>query len=52
VNVRKTPINIEFTLKENARVRIDVFDILGFLSGTPFDGNKEDGPHKFVWDGS
>jgi hypothetical protein len=47
-----TPIILEFTLKEKAHVRIDVFDNLGCLSGTLLNDYKEAGSHNLIWDGS
>jgi hypothetical protein len=43
---------ISFYLPEAARVRIEIFNILGQRVATLVDGNMEVGDHKVVWDGS
>jgi len=43
--------NISFTLGKAARARVEVFNILGALIATPFNGQASAGQNLVVWDG-
>ena len=43
--------NIGFTLPVSGKARIDIFNILGKLVATPFDGIARTGANEVVWDG-
>ena len=43
--------NIGFTLPVSGKARIDIFNILGKLVATPFDGIAQSGANEVVWDG-
>ena len=43
---------IEFALPTAAQARIEIFNILGELVATPFDGTAEAGSNTVVWDGT
>ncbi len=43
--------NIGFTLPVAGKARIDIYNILGKLVATPFDGMANSGTNEVVWDG-
>ncbi|MFH1373092.1 MAG: T9SS type A sorting domain-containing protein, partial [bacterium] len=43
--------NISFTLPMAGQARIDIYNILGKLVATPFDGTARTGENNIVWDG-
>jgi hypothetical protein len=43
--------NIGFTLPVSGKARIDIFNILGKLVATPFDGIAQAGANEVVWNG-
>ena len=43
--------NIGFTLPVSGKARIDIFNILGKLVATPFDGIAQVGANEVAWDG-
>jgi hypothetical protein len=42
---------ISFSLPVSSNARVEIFNLLGQVVATPFDGHAEAGEHKVVWDG-